>query len=683
MLLLRRKSRCCRMCAVLLFCALTIELHGQSGPSDGQKDAVLLTHLSLEQLGNLEVVTASKEPEQIWRTAAAITVISQQEIRRSGVTSIPEALRLAPGVEVGRVSATTWAIGIRGLESNLSKSVLVLVDGRSVFTPFFSGVFWDQQDVVLEDIDRIEVIRGPGGTIWGPNAVNGVINIITKSAKDTHGTLVSIVAGDVDRVVAAARYGGGNSKGFDYRIFAKGFDRGPEFHPDNDNYDQWYQARGGFRMDWGSSERDNFTVQGDMYKGDSPRKAGIGSLNPPQVGQFLTADDQISGGDLLARWRRNLDNGSDIYLQAYFDRTIRTGLVYGEGRSTFDFDFLYRLKMGERNKVSVGAGLRWSPYSFEQTNQGVDILPHQATDHNHSAFLQDEIDLVPKRLSLTLGMKLEHNNFSGFDAQPTARVLWTPREHQTFWAAVTRAVTTPSRLEEGFNLQGVASVTPLIIVRVSGNPQFRSESLVGYEGGYRQLWGKSAYLDLAVFHNAYNNLQSFGSPVVTVEPTPAPPRTVLNIPYANDIAGATDGFEIAPTWSPLQRWRLAGSYSFVTTGLHASNGTSNISSTGSIQTYEGSTPRHQFEIRSYLTLPRSFEFDSTYRYYTSLPGQSLAGYQTADVRVGWNVRALQFSVTGQNLLQPSHYEWGTGDPNIPPVGIRRAIYGRVVWTSSR
>lgn len=669
--------------ALLLACVWSIGYaQSTSDVQLAQSGQAPLKELSLEQLGKIEVTTATKTPETLWKTPAAIYVITQEDIRRSGVTSIPEALRLAPGVEVGRIDADTWAIGIRGLQSNFSKSVLVLIDGRSVYTPLFSGVFWDVQDLPLEDIDRIEVIRGPGGTIWGPNAVNGVINIITKNAADTHGAMVSMLAGNVDKTVASVRVGGGNGQGFNYRVFGRGFVRGPEFHQDGNNFDQWHQERGGFRMDW-DNRADTYTVQGDMYRGSSPHMVGLGTLNPPTLGVQTAVDSAVSGGDLLARWRRDLGNGSDIYLQVYFDRTQRIDPSLGESRNTWDIDFVHRLKVGSRNLFSYGAGLRWSPFYIEQTSQTVDIEPHKDTDHVHSIFLQDELQIVPNRFSLTGGLKLQHNNFTGFDAQPTVRALWTPSEHRTFWAAVTRAVTTPSRLEEDFNLTGVASVNPLIFLRVSGKPKFQSETLLGYEGGYRQLFGQRVYLDLAVFHNDYDNLQSFGAPSTFLENTPPAPHLVIDIPYANQIAGATDGFEISPNWHVSDAWRLAGSYSFVTAGMHATGGTADISSTGSIKTYEGSSPRHQVEARSFLNLPFHFEFDQTYRYASALPAQNVNAYQTMDARFGFNYRELQLSLAGQNLFQPSHFEWGTGDPNQALIGVRRAVYASVVWNRSR
>jgi len=669
----------------LLLAGAGSAIHAQSLPTDtqmAQNGPAPLRELSLEQLGKIEVTTASKTPEALWKTPAAIFVITNEDIRRSGATSIPEALRLAPGVEVGRIDANTWAIGIRGLQSNFSKSVLVLIDGRSVYTPLFSGVFWDVQDLPLEDVDRIEVIRGPGGTIWGPNAVNGVINIITKNSEDTHGALVSVLAGNVDKTIDTVRMGGGNGRGLNYRVFARGFDRGAQFHTDGNNFDGFHQERGGFRSDWNRNTTDTYTLQGDIYRGDSPHMVGLGSINPPTLGVQTVVDSAVSGGDLLARWRRDLGNGSDIYLQAYFDRTQRIDRSLGESRNTFDIDFVHRIRAGSRNQLSYGAGLRWSPYHIEPS-QNADVEPHDDTDHIHSLFVQDEFQVVPNRVSITAGMKVQHNNFTGFDAQPSIRALWTPSEHQSFWAAVTRAVTTPSRLEEGFNLNGVASVNPLILVRVSGNPDFRSETLLGYEGGYRQLFSKSVYIDLAVFHNDYADLQSFGSPTVFTENTPPGPHTVIDIPYANQIAGATDGFEISPTWNVTSAWRIAGSYSFLTAGMHATGGVVDISSTGSIQTYEGSSPRQELELRSFLNLPFHFEFDPSYRYVSALPAQKVNAYQTMDARFGFNYRQFQFTVDGQNLFQPSHFEWGTGDPAQALIGIRRAVYGSIVWNSGR
>lgn len=635
--------------------------------SDSEPTSVAtLKHLTLEQLGNMEVTTASKEPEKVWKTPAAIYVLTSEDIRRSGATTIPEALRLVPGVEVARIDSDQWAVGIRGSETNFSKAVLVLIDGRSVYTPLYAGVYWDVQDLVLDDVDRIEVIRGPGGTVWGPNSADGVINIITKKAAKTQGTLVSILGGNEDHLIAQARYGGRVGDGVSYRVYGKGFLRAPEYHPNGNNFDGWNQERGGFRVDWDPNARSDYMFEGDMYGGTAPAETGP-----------LSFVNSVSGGDLVARWRHTFENGSDIYLEAYAERTIRSGPLYGESRNTFDIDFLHRFTVGGRHEISYGAGLHWSPNQFIQKTPVVSMVPPADTDYIHTGFIQDVIDLYHNQLFLTAGAKVEDNNFSGFDVQPTLRVLWNPNPHQSFWTAVTRTVTTPSRIEEGFRLfGGQISISPPIYLQVSGNPDFRSESVLGYEAGYRQLLSPKLYVDLDVFHDDYQNLQSFGPPTLI--------GNILTIFYENAIAGSTNGVEIAPTWKPEKWWALSGSYSFVGIDFHANAPGSDISSTGSVKTYQGSSPAHEGSIQSSFTLGKRFEFDQSYRYVSALPAQGVRAYQTMDAQLEYKLYGgLNVSLVGQNLFQPYHFEWGTGDPSESLIGIRRAAYVKVTWASSR
>jgi iron complex outermembrane recepter protein len=652
---------------VALYLAITCSAQQPSPPTHlASADTQDLKHLSLEELGNIEIVSATKEPTAVSEVPAAIFVITQQDIERSGATSIADALRLAPGVEVARISSTTFAIGIRGLQSNFSKSVLVLIDGRSVYTPLFAGTYWDVQDLILEDVERIEVIRGPGGTIWGPNAVNGVVNIITKHTRDTHGVLASAHVGNVETGGGEFRYGGGNGA-LHYRVFAKGFVRSHEFHQDGNNFDEWHHQRGGFRMDLDQG-RDSFMAQGDIYGGNSPHLIGT-----------EVADDSASGGNILLGWRRALANGSILYLRTYFDRTIRTGVQLGETRNTFDVDVVHHWRTSERNMLSYGGGLRWSPNRFVQKQPGIDILPHDLTEHTYTAFLQDEMRFLSNKLALTGGIKLQHNNFSGFDVQPTLRLLFKPRQSQSFWAAVTRAVTTPSRIEEGFLLS--SRVSPDLEIRVTGNPDFQSEALIGYEGGYRQMIGKHLFLDLTVFHNDYQDLQSFGAQQVTFENAPPPPHLRISIPYTNAIAGSTNGFEISPSWQIGPWWQLSGSYSFVGIDLHANEPTSDISSTGSVRTYEESTPQHQMTLLSKINLPKNFTFDQRFRAASGLPAQTVDAYSTLDLQFAWEYRSqLRIAIVGQNLFQPQHEEWGTGDPSQQNIGIRRGAYVKITWT---
>jgi iron complex outermembrane receptor protein len=622
--------------------------------------------LTLEELGNVQVTTVSKEPEEVWKAAAAVFVLTSDDIRRSGATSIPDVLRLVPGVEVARIDSDQWAVGIRGSETNFSKGVLVLIDGRSVYTPLYAGVYWDVQDVVLEDIDRIEVVRGPGATIWGPNSADGVINIITKKASDTQGLLASVLGGNEDHAIAEAQYGGTTGDGLSYRVYGKGFVRGPEFHTDHNNFDGWHQERGGFRLDWNPNPNTDYMVEGDIYGGVSPAEtANISFVN------------SVAGGDIVGRWQHKFENGSDIHLEAYFDRTIRSGLLYGETRNTIDIDFLHHLRIAGRHEISYGFGLHWSPTRFIQKSPIVNVLPQVETDYIHTGFFQDEIHLLSNKLSVMAGAKLEDNNFTGFDAQPTLRALWSPSPHQSVWAAVTRAVTTPSRIEEGFQLSGgEVSTNPPIFLLVSGNPKFQSETVLGYEGGYRQLLSPKFYIDLDIFHSDYDHLQSFGAPTLI--------GNTLTIFYDNAIAGSTNGIEIAPSWTPKKWWKLTGSYSYVGINFHADAPGSDISSTGSVRTYEGSSPAHQVKIKSNFNLGKRFEFDQTYYHVSALPAQNVHGYETMDARFQWNIRKeLAVSVVGQSLFQPYHYEWGTGDPTESLIGIRRAAYVSLTWVTPR
>ncbi len=643
-------------------CAMRAEDSSSLGQAVGPANPKQLKTLSLEQLGNLEVVTANKWPTELWHTPSAVYVITADDIRRSGATSIADALRLAPGVEVGRLSSTTWAVGIRGLENNFSKSVLVLIDGRNVYTPLFAGVYWDVQDLPLENVDRIEVIRGPGGTIWGPNAANGVINIITKKSSETRGTMASGLGGTLDHTVDTLQFGFVRGD-LSYRFYGHGFQRGHEYHTDGMNDDAWHQERFGFRTDLDKG-RDTYFLEGMIYGGNSPHIVGT----TPVV-------DQTSGGDLNLRWERENANGTGFTLQSYFDRTVRAGIALSETRNTIDIDFVEHLNLPAGQKFAWGGGLHWSPYQIVGLPGIEDLAPPSATDHNHTGFVQDEIPLG-SQVYLTAGAKLQHNNYSGFDIQPSGRLLWTPTEHQSAWLGVTRAVTTPSDLEEDFQLSGPAG--PATFIRVAGNPHFQSEDVIGYEAGYRTLVHDRVFLDVAAFRNQYSRLQSFSAPMLSV----AGGNTFITIEYENQIGGTTTGFEIAPQVALTSWWRLNPSYSYVDSNFHANGPTSDISSTGSVSTYDKSSPKHMVMAQSMINLPGRFEFDQMYRFVSGLAAQKVPAYQTMDLHLGRELgKHFRFAVVGQNLFQPHHYEWGTGDPSQPPVGIDRAAYGQLTFFS--
>jgi iron complex outermembrane receptor protein len=661
----------------ILFVFTGLVSQGFAAPQKDRANGEPLKQLSLAELGNVEVTTASKEPEEVWKTAAAVFVITKDDIRRSGATSIPEVLRLAPGVEVAQVDADHWTIGIRGFGAVLASKLLVLIDGRSVYTPLFAGVYWQAQATPLEDIERIEVIRGPGGTIWGANAVDGIINIITKNAKNTHGTLASLGGGNVDQGTGTFRYGDASSRGFNYRIYGMGFDRGPQFHPSGTNFDEWRMGQAGFRTDWDGGTRDTFTFQGDIYREGAGEATTYSLYSPPsQVNAYGTA--YLTGGNLLGRWKRVLNQGSDFQLQAYIDRTNHFEPEFGETRDTFDVDFLDHLTLPGQQNFLWGLGARVSPGNVVQRVPTINFLPNHLTDLIYSGFVQDEIAFFNHRLSLTVGTKLEHNNYTGFEVQPSGRVLWNRTRRESLWGSVTRAVRTPSRLDEDVQLTDFATVTPLpIYLRVSGNRRFESEELIAYETGYRRLVTPHCYVDVALFYNDYNDLYSFQVGAPFLETSPAPAHAVIPLLTSNGIKGTTKGFEVSPDWKPVTGWELRASYSYLEMELENKPGSNDPTS---IPGYEGSSPRHQVVIQSFVKLPKKMDFDQTYRYVSALPAQTVNSYQTMDTRFGWHVTPeVELSVGGQNLLQP-HYAQYAGDPG-GPVEVKRSVYAKLVWRS--
>ncbi|HEY1580985.1 MAG TPA: TonB-dependent receptor [Terracidiphilus sp.] len=667
----RRVMSVALICFLISLGSLPPKLYTQTD----QKPDQSLVRLSLEELGNVEVTTVSKEPEQVWQTPAAIYVITQEDIRRSGATSIPELLRLAPGVEVARIDSDHWAIGVRGFGGEFSKSLLVLIDGRSVYSPLFAGVYWQVQDTLLEDVDRIEVIRGPGGTIWGANAVNGVINIITKKAKDTHGIISPLGGGDVDQGIGGLRFGGMNNKGFDYRIYGKGFIRAPEFHPDGMNFDGWKMGQLGFRIDWSKNTRDTLNVQGDIYKGLDGERVAVSFYSPPSV-SVLDGPHHTSGGNITGGWRRQLGATSDVEARGYFDRTSRFSPQLDETRNTYDLDLLYHLLTKSRQDLLLGVGARWSHDHVTQIFQTLNFTASQETDSIYSWFIQDQIGIVPTKVSLIVGSKFEHNNRSGFEIQPNGRLMWTPTSRQTVWAAVTRAVRTPSRLDQDLQLTDFLEASPPVFLRVVGSKNFRSEHLLGTEVGYRSLIAHQLYADLSIYRNEYNDLYGYGPGSDYVEFTPPPAHIILQEPLANALKGDAAGGEIELVWKPVNWVEVKGSYSYLHLYVHDKPGFTDDQNTVSDN---GSSPHHQTVIQAQLNIPKGFELDPTFRHVSSLPAEKVTAYSTGDIRFGWHAkRNWEIAVVGRNLMQPHHSEFGSDVDTI--VGIKREAYAKIMWT---
>ena len=669
---LNRSASAIAPIVAVLWLIVPMEAAAQSSSNNSGNAIVTLT---LEQLGNLDVTIVSKEPEPIRRTPAAVTVITQEDLRRSGATTLPEALKMAPGVAVARIDSDHWSVGIRGFGDQFSKSVLVMIDGRSVYTPLFAGIQWAVQDTVLDDIERIEVVRGPGGTVWGANAVNGVVNIITKHAADTYGGLVSVGGGNLDHAIASFRYGGGRGDAFSYRVQGKGFMRGPELHPNalKPAFDDWRMGQLGFRADWQLDSAD-LTVSGDIYSGRDGQSVSLGQFSPPsQLVSYSPFD--VSGGNVLAHWRRLLKSGGDIRFQGYYDRTNLLGPQLGETRHTLNADLIHRPGGVGRHNLLWGLGARISPSDISQTVQTLDITPHRQTDSVYSAFVQDELSLVSDGLWLTLGSKIERNNYTGVEVQPSARLLWTPSNRQSLWTAFSRAVRTPSRLEEDFQLTGLLTPSPPTFVRIQGNHDFVSEELLGLEAGYRSVVTDRLYVDLTVFHNDHDKLQSLGAPSIVAETTPPPAHLLLVFPYANGVRGTSTGFEVAPDWKPTAWGQIKASYSYLGIDLENVPGHTD---TSAVSSYEGSSPRHQLALRGLLELSQGVELDPTFRYVSALAGRNVDSFGTFDLRVGWRtIPGLDVSVTVQSLFQSDHVEFAHDPP--PPVALKRSVYASIVW----
>jgi iron complex outermembrane receptor protein len=649
-------------------------------PAWAQQSPVDLTDRSMEDLMHIEVTSVSKREQKMSQVAAAIFVITQEEIRRSGATNIPDLLRMVPGLDVGQINSNTWAVSARGFNHELADKLLVLIDGRTVYTPTFAGVTWDTQDVPLEDIERIEVIRGPGGTIWGANAVNGVINIITKKAGDTQGGLLTAGGGTQERAFGTAQYGGTLGGDFSYRVFGKELDRSstPDLVAGADSFDSWHLVHGGFRIDGHLSPADSLTVQGDMYTGNEGAEIVHTSLDPPE-NDTVVRRAGLDGGNILGRWNHSFANGSDATLQFYFDRNARYGPESNEVRDTVDFDFQHHLALG-RHDLIWGLGYR---NSSDSTVGTIDLayVPASETIQTINSFVQDEIALKPNRLFLTLGTKLEHNGFNGFDLSPSARVAWTPSVRHTFWSAVSRASRMPSRVDTAAALIGLAAFpaadgTPQEVI-LYGNPKQKAEHVTAYELGYRAQPGSRFSLDIATFFNIYDNLRTreMGTPFFQADPSP--PRWVIPITWGNGMHGDTYGAEVSVDWKISNRWSLSPGYAFLEMHLHPYAWSTDTDSAPSTQ---GSSPKHQAQLRSHVQLRRSLFWDTSLYYVGALPAQQIPSYVRVDTQLRWHLgEKTEFSLVGQNLVQDHHAESNDIFTIVNASQIKRGIYARVTW----
>ncbi|MBI5471942.1 MAG: TonB-dependent receptor [Ignavibacteriae bacterium] len=631
---------CCLVVAALL------PLVARTQENDDSLSIRALKRRSLEELMDIEVTLASKTPQRLSATASAIQVVTGNDIRRSSASTLAEALRLAPNLTVAQTSAHDWAITARGFNgaplanNSLANKLLVMIDGRSVYTPLFGGVFWDVQQILLDDVDQIEVVSGPGGSLWGSNAVNGVINILTKSAQETQGLLVSGGLGSLMRDYGAVRYGTRFSENIFARVYVQRWDHRPTLLPTGaDATDTWRLTQGGFRLDYHPSKTTTFTLQGDVHAGSEDGTA---------------TNTYVDGENLLARWTHITQDNNELRAQVYFDRTWRNlptsvpNNGFSEELTTFDFDFQHRLHFGARHILLWGAGVRLMQEDIDTTTT-ISFSPQNRDMKLLNGFVQYEFALLPDLLKFTIGTKLEHNDFSGYELQPGLRIAWTPENRHTIWGAVSRAVHSPSRFDADV-------VVPLI-----GDSSFTSEKLVAYELGYRIRPVDELTLSLAAYFNTYRSLRSinFLAP---------PPRYV----FTNGQRAESWGVELSGLFQAMSWWRLRFGYTHFKKNIWPTS--VGIVPTGDL--IEGIDPENTFLLHSMIDLPAHLQFDLVARYVGDLPSTTLSssvpGYATFDARVAFQTNHWMLSLVGRNLAHDRHPEFRSL--------LRRSLFGKISFT---
>lgn len=639
--------------------------------------AVDFTDMSIEELLDVVVVSASKKVQKLFETDAAVYVISQEDLKRSGATNIPDALRMVPGLQVARIDANKWAISARGFNGRFANKLLVLIDGRSVYTPLFSGVYWDNQDTLIEDIERIEVIRGPGATLWGANAVNGVINIITKNTRDTQGSLVTAGTGTEERGFGSVRYGGKAGKDAYYRIYAKYFDRdGGKDIAGNSGGDAWNAFRAGFRMDW----CEEVTLQGELFSGNAGSKVILPTLSPPYT-QVQNEQIDTGGGHLLGQWEHRVSDASRLSFQFYYDRNSVDQYYADTTVDTMDAEFNHQYRTGTHNELMWGLGYRFTADEIFSKTWVFAIRPKTGEYHLLSGFVQDELNLMADKLRLTVGSKFEHNDYTGFEVQPSVRLLWTPETAYSLWTSVSRAVRTPSRAETSFQYT-LATIPPGTfkpsfpgtgIAQVVGNKDLDAEDLYAFELGCRTHPAEKISFDFATFYNIYENLLNGRAGQPYIDMTGGAPLMIVPATTNNGMNGKSFGAELAVDWFVSADWKLKLAYSYLMLRLDNKNSNEKLPE-------EGNNPYHQLSVRSAMNFPGNLFLDLWGRYVDSIGFKGVDSYITADVRLGWHLtEKLEVSITGQNLLEPSHPEYGPEQIVTLQTEAERSVYGKLLW----
>ena len=625
--------------------------------------------LSLEELTSVRVILASRKEERVTDTPAAVFVLTHEEIRRSGATGIAEALRLVPGMQVARIDANKWAVSARGFNGRFANKLLVKIDGRTVYSSLFAGVDWVAHDIGLEEVERIEVIRGPGASLWGANAVNGIINIVTKNAEATQGTQLDVSAGTEMRGLASLRHGG-QIGAASYRVFGNWRERDSlagsgEQAPG----DAWSATRGGFRLDSRQSDIDELTIAGESYDQDLDQTIAVATIQAPYhaVVEEVVA---LSGQHLQGRWQRTYSAASEIALQVYYDRTRRRDQFFAETRHTFDLDFQHRFAINGNHELTWGAGYLLS----DDITRGTFVLsfmPAERTLTTWSAFVQDDLALAGERLRLVVGTKLEHNSFTAFEIQPTARVLWRPAVGHSVWAAVSYAIRTPSRAEADVRAieRGVApgalyENSPLTFFGFESGKR-TAEYMNAVEVGYRYHATSRLVLDVASFVSYYGRLPGAQLGQQREIEYEGQTYNLLPVMLENNTEADSRGVEISASWQASRSFEAVTTYSFL-----------NMDSRGPPLpgSVPGENPQHQATLRAGWAFVPDWRLDSIVRYVDDLPSVDVDDYLEIDLQLAWQfLDGGELSVVGRNLLAAHHQEFAPQLVETPAARVQRGF----------
>lgn len=629
-------------------------------PLDPSVRSTDLATLSIEDLMNIEVTSVSKQKQRLGDSAAAIAVITQEDIHRSGATAIAELLRQAPGMHVAQLGPGQWAVGSRGFNKSRTNNLLVMMDGRTVYTPLFAGVYWDTVDYVLEDLERIEVVRGPGGTLWGSNAVNGVINVLSKNARDTQGLLFQEYYGN-DGNIATARYGGNVDNRVFYRVYSKY--RVMDDMPDPANaraIDGWDSLRSGFRIDANLTDSDTFTLQGDVFDNRAGHPRSHYSLLPPFVSEYSDITN-THGGNVLARYTHTFSDTSDLMVQLYYDKLQLTDHDNTFEQGTYDIEFQHRFALADRHEIIWGGGYRLVADEIDPliatTALGDYANPRSRHTSLWSGFIQDDMTLVPGKLHAIVGTKLEMTPYTGFEFQPSARLLYTPDARNTFWASVSRAVRAPSRAENDARvLGGVVPLQPLpFAAAYVGNRDLKSEQLLALESGYRAEPVSNLSLDLVGFLNFHHGVVEAlpsGAPGMGFSPVP---HLVNAVSPQNAANGISYGAEVATRWKVSDQFTLAASYSYLCMSLTTDEG---IQGSAPGTNTDRSSPSHQAQVRAYYDITRDLQVNAATYFVGTVENPHISSYLRTDLNVVWKMhKNAELQAGVRNLFDPQHPEF--------------------------